>query len=211
MNRTARRRLIASVIVLLSCAGVITAVSAVAVQLPGGPLPTRIVPGTSDTSGTSGTLGAQSTPGAQAAWGAADGAIADEWISLDDDTHPALAGTDPALVSAMRDAAASAADDGIVFRVTSGWRSAGYQQSLLDQAIARDGETEARAYVATPETSSHVTGTALDIGQTDADYWLIQHGSEFGVCQTYANEIWHFELAVAPGGECPAPRPDAAS
>ena len=27
---------------------------------------------------------------------------------------------------------------------------------------------------------------------TDADDWLIQHGSDYGLCQTYANEMWHF-------------------
>jgi D-alanyl-D-alanine carboxypeptidase len=36
-----------------------------------------------------------------------------------------------------------------------------------------------------------------------ADYWLIQHGAEYGLCQVYANEIWHFELLTDSGGTCP--------
>jgi hypothetical protein len=49
-----------------------------------------------------------------------------------------------------------------------------------------------------------VTGDAVDIGPTDADDWLIQHGSTYGLCQIFANELWHFELATTPGGDCPA-------
>ena len=60
----------------------------------------------------------------------------------------------------------------------------------------------------TPDESAHVTGDAVDVGPTDAMYWLARHGSDHGLCQTYANEIWHFELAVEPGGRCPAPAAD---
>jgi hypothetical protein len=55
-----------------------------------------------------------------------------------------------------------------------------------------------------------VTGDAVDLGPTQADDWVIRHGADYGLCQTYANELWHFELATEPGGSCPAPRPDAA-
>ena len=63
----------------------------------------------------------------------------------------------------------------------------------------------------TPDKTTHVTGDAVDIGYTDADYWLMQYGNEYGLCQSYANEIWHFELAVEPGEACPAPLTDATS
>lgn len=62
---------------------------------------------------------------------------------------------------------------------------------------------EASKWVHSPSLSKHVSGQAVDIGPTDADDWLIQHGSDYGLCQTYANEMWHFELATTPGGECP--------
>ena len=61
-----------------------------------------------------------------------------------------------------------------------------------------------------PTARSHVTGHAVDIGPVDAQFWLIEHGARYGICQTYANERWHFELATAPGGTCPALLPDAA-
>jgi zinc D-Ala-D-Ala carboxypeptidase len=49
----------------------------------------------------------------------------------------------------------------------------------------------------------------VDVLPTRADDWLIQHGDAYGLCQSYANEMWHFELSVAPGGTCPAPASDA--
>ncbi len=70
--------------------------------------------------------------------------------------------------------------------------------------MARYGsEDEARRYVATPDSSAHVTGDAVDLGPTDALSWLSQHGADYGLCQTFANEMWHYELATTPGGRCP--------
>jgi D-alanyl-D-alanine carboxypeptidase len=133
-------------------------------------------------------------------------------VTLADDRLPAISRLDPALLAALRQAQADAAADGIAFDVTSGWRSARYQQWLLDDAIERYGSEElARQYVATPDASHHVTGEAVDIGSLDAQLWLSQHGWEYGICQTYANERWHFELATEPGGVCPEMRADAAS
>jgi hypothetical protein len=57
--------------------------------------------------------------------------------------------------------------------------------------------------------SHHVTGHAVDIGPVDAASWLVQHGSDYGLCQVYANELWHFELVTTPGGQCRPLLPDA--
>lgn len=136
--------------------------------------------------------------------GVAGGEIPDGQATLDDDL-PAITGLDPALAAAVREAAADAAADGIDFWITSGWRSAAYQQDLLDQAVRQHGSLEAaRRTVSTPELSRHVTGEAVDIGPTEGAYWTIQHGAEYGLCQVYANEVWHFELLTEPGGTCPA-------
>lgn len=133
-------------------------------------------------------------------------------VTLADDALPAIARLDPALLDAMRQAEADAATDGVGFDVTSGWRSARYQQWLLDDAVERYGsEDVARQFVATPDGSRHVTGDAVDIGSLDAQLWLSQHGWRYGICQTYANERWHFELATDPGGTCPEMKADAAS
>ena len=116
------------------------------------------------------------------------------------------------LLAALQDAARDAHDDGIELVVTSGWRSRAHQRRLFVQAVARYGsEAEARRYVATPARSAHVTGDAVDVGPTDGAYWLGRHGSDYGLCQVFANEIWHFELATSPGGRCPAMLRDGAS
>jgi zinc D-Ala-D-Ala carboxypeptidase len=101
---------------------------------------------------------------------------------------------DRALVGALRQAATDAADDGVELYVTSGWRSPEYQQQLLQEAISKYGsEDEAARWVATPETSPHVSGDAVDIGPSDATAWLSAHGAEYGLCQIYSNEPWHYE------------------
>ncbi|MDD7961696.1 D-alanyl-D-alanine carboxypeptidase family protein [Microbacterium thalli] len=149
-------------------------------------------------------------PGTAFSPSADDGFIGDgAGVDLADDDLPAIARLDPELLAAMRAAEADAAGDGIRFQVTGGWRSAAYQQWLLDTRIAEVGEETARAYVATPEQSRHVNGDAVDIGPVDAQYWLISYGSDYGICQTYANEPWHFELATEPGRACPDMRTDA--
>jgi LAS superfamily LD-carboxypeptidase LdcB len=88
-----------------------------------------------------------------------------------------------------------AARDGIRFVVDSGWRSPEYQEQLLREAIAKYGsEREAARWVATPNTSPHVSGDAIDIGPPVAAAWLSKHGATYGLCQIYRNEPWHYEL-----------------
>ncbi|QIS03359.1 peptidase M15 [Nocardia brasiliensis] len=124
---------------------------------------------------------------------------------FDDDT-PSVANLDPELRAALRRAAVDAAADGIEFVVNSGWRSAPEQRQLLREAVAKYGSAdEAARWVATPETSAHVSGDAVDIGPVASAAWLSQHGTAYGLCQIYDNEPWHFELrpeAVQYG--CPA-------
>lgn len=143
-------------------------------------------------------------PTSSGSTGVAGGDVPGGAATLDDDI-PAITRLDPALAAAVRQAATDAAADDIDFWVTSGWRSPAFQQSLLDQAVEEYGSLEeARRFVSTPELSEHVSGNAVDIGPTEGSYWLIQHGTDYGLCQVYANEIWHFELLTEPGGTCPA-------
>jgi zinc D-Ala-D-Ala carboxypeptidase len=108
---------------------------------------------------------------------------------------PGVANLDPDLRGALRQAASDAADDGIELVVDSGWRSPEYQQQLLDEAVSKYGSVEEAArWVATPNTSAHVSGEAVDIGPSAATAWLSEHGAAYGLCQIYANEPWHFEL-----------------
>lgn len=123
----------------------------------------------------------------------ADGAVPDGVTVFDDDV-PAVANLDPDLLDALRQAAADAEDDGVGFQVNSGWRSPEYQDQLLREAISEYGsQEEAARWVATADTSPHVTGDAIDIGQSDATEWLSDHGAEYGLCQIYDNEPWHYE------------------
>jgi D-alanyl-D-alanine carboxypeptidase len=128
------------------------------------------------------------------ALGEADGAVPDGTTVFDDEI-PGVANLDPALLGALRQAAIDAADDGVEFFVDSGWRSPEYQNQLLREAVSEYGsEEEAARWVATAETSAHVSGDAVDIEHSDATAWLSEHGAEYGLCQIYSNEPWHYEL-----------------
>jgi zinc D-Ala-D-Ala carboxypeptidase len=126
--------------------------------------------------------------------GEADGVVPDG-VTVFDDAIPAVANLDPDLLKALRRAATAAADDGVEFYVNSGWRSPEYQDRLLREAVSKYGsEDEAARWVATAETSPHVSGDAADLGRSNATAWLSEHGTEYGLCQIYRNEPWHYEL-----------------
>jgi zinc D-Ala-D-Ala carboxypeptidase len=128
------------------------------------------------------------------ALGETDGVVPDG-VTVFDDQIPAVANLDPDLLKALRQAATDAADDGVEFYVNSGWRSPEYQNQLRREAVSKYGsEHEAARWVATAATSAHVSGEAVDIGHSDATVWLSRHGAEYGLCQIYRNESWHYEL-----------------
>jgi hypothetical protein len=142
--------------------------------------------------------------------GAADGAVPGGATVFDDEI-PGVANLDPALLGALRHAATDAAADGVELIVDSGWRSAEYQDQLLREAVSEYGsEEEAARWVATPETSAHVSGDAVDVGPLDAAAWLSEHGAGYGLCQIYRNEPWHYELRPEAGDRgCPPMYADA--
>jgi zinc D-Ala-D-Ala carboxypeptidase len=104
-------------------------------------------------------------------------------LTVFDNERPPVANLDPDLLGALRQAATDAAKDGIEIFINSGWRSPRYQERLLRQAVSKYGsEKKAARWVATSDTSSHVSGHAVDIGPSRATAWLSR------------NEPWHFEL-----------------
>jgi zinc D-Ala-D-Ala carboxypeptidase len=123
---------------------------------------------------------------------------------------PGVANLDPDLLGALREAATDAAGDGVEFVVNSGWRSPEHQERLLQEAVAKYGsEEEAARWVATADTSPHVSGDAVDIGPSDATAWLSENGARYGLCQIYGNEPWHYELRPeAIDHSCPPMYPD---
>jgi hypothetical protein len=144
------------------------------------------------------------------AGGTVDDGVVPDGVTVFDGEIPAVANLDPDLLGALRRAATVAARDGVEFSVNSGWRSPAYQDQLLREAVAEYGsEEEAARWVATADTSAHVSGDAVDLGHSGATEWLSEHGAEYGLCQIYRNEPWHYELrpeAVDRG--CPAPYAD---
>jgi D-alanyl-D-alanine carboxypeptidase len=132
-------------------------------------------------------------------------------VSPFDVTNPVIAWLDPPLLAAIQSAARGAEADGVGVQITSGWRTKGFQQRLFDDAVRTYGNVStAQQFVASPDASQHVVGKAVDVGPVEADTWLIRNGSRFGLCQIYANEIWHFELVADKNGGCPGLRPNAA-
>lgn len=129
-------------------------------------------------------------------------------ITVHESGYPGIDGISPELLAALRSASA---DAGIDFTVTSGWRSAEDQHELLRDAIGTYGSAaEAARWVATPETSAHVSGEAVDLGPWDATDWLSKYGASYGLCQVYDNEAWHYEFrGSAPTAGCPERYPDA--
>jgi hypothetical protein len=122
----------------------------------------------------------------------------------------AITGLDPELRRRFGAAAKAAGAVGVRLTITSGWRSAAAQQRIIAADIATYGSaTEAHRWVLPPDKSAHVQGEAIDVGPAAGAAWLGAHGAAFGLCRTYANESWHFEPVIAPGGTCPAPHPDS--
>lgn len=120
---------------------------------------------------------------------------------------------------------AAAKLDGISMILSSGYRSAVYQQQLYSGYVSKNGQAEADKSSARPNHSEHQTGLAADIGEVDhkcdleacfadtpSGRWLAAHAQEYGFIIRYqANttaitgyeyEPWHvrylgIELATA--------------
>ena len=140
----------------------------------------------------------------------ADGATASTapTTSVPPTTTSAPTGLDPGLINAFARARAAAADAGHRLTITSGFRTAGEQAAMLDAEVAKRGSrAEALWWVFPPETSMHVQGLAIDVGDGPAADWLADHGAHFGLCRTLDWEWWHFEWRARweAARSCPAP------
>ncbi|GAA1145296.1 MULTISPECIES: M15 family metallopeptidase [Microbacterium] len=191
-SRSLRQRRLTTVLGLALLAALVAGLIAVIAQQASAPASATIdAPG--GAAATDGTVDEQ------------DGKIEEaDRISVFADT-PAVSNLDADLLAAVRSAATAAEEDGIRLHVNSGWRSPAYQDELLADAVAKYGSAEEAArWVATPERSEHVSGKAIDLGPVAGQDWLSRHGAEFGLCQIYGNEPWHFELRPsAPANGCP--------
>ncbi|WP_084508038.1 M15 family metallopeptidase [Nocardia pseudovaccinii] len=119
-------------------------------------------------------------------------------------------GLEPGLAAAYTQAENQAHAEGVGLYINSGYRTPAEQQALWDDGVRTYGSPEeARRWVLPPNESTHVQGRAIDVGPQAGAQWLEANGNRWGLCRIYQNEWWHFELATAPGGACPALRADA--
>ncbi|WP_067689847.1 M15 family metallopeptidase [Nocardia jejuensis] len=119
-------------------------------------------------------------------------------------------GLDPVLALAYRVASDQAHAQGVELWIVSGYRTPAEQEQLWEEGIATYGSPEAaRRWVLPPGESTHVTGQAIDVGPRAGAQWLEDNGNRWGLCRTYDNEWWHFEIATVPGFACPPRLPDA--
>lgn len=116
-----------------------------------------------------------------------------------------------------------AAEDGIVLKMTTAYRSYAFQEILYNNYVSQYGEEEANRFSAKPGKSEHQTGLAVDVSAQSVDYqlteefgetlegkWLAAHSHEFGFIirypkgkedlTGYSYEPWHLRyvgLSVA--------------
>ncbi len=111
-----------------------------------------------------------------------------------DDAIPAVANLDPDLLA--RSAAPRRMQPATGSSSTSTAAGVpGDQERLFHEAVAKYGsKAEAARWVATPGTSAHESGDAVDLGPSAATAWLAGHGAAYGLCQIYRSEPWHYEL-----------------
>jgi D-alanyl-D-alanine carboxypeptidase len=158
------------------------------------------------------TLLAPEPPLSDLGLGEADGYVpVGVWLTLADDV-PAITNLDADLRAALEAAAVAAQERGTELSFTDAWRSSAYQQHIFDDAVLKYGsEEEARRWVKPADESEHVVGRAVDIATADAMDFLSRFGAEFGLCQIYANEAWHYEYVPDVTEECPAQLTDSTS
>ncbi|CAM4062005.1 M15 family metallopeptidase [Tsukamurella strandjordii] len=126
------------------------------------------------------------------------------------ETLPGTSGLAPDLADAYTAAAAQASAEGVTLSITSGKRTWAQQEWLWRDGLARYGSpAAARRWVLPPDESTHVTGRAIDVGPVAGAAWLQANGYRWGLCRTFDNEWWHFEVATSPGAPCPPTVPDA--
>jgi D-alanyl-D-alanine carboxypeptidase len=149
-------------------------------------------------------LGSTTPVSGSAELGPDDGYIAvGESVKLTDDV-PAVTKLDSKLRDALDRADAAAEARHVEITLVAGWRSERLQQYLFDSAVTKYGsEEEASRWVKPANQSLHQQGEAVDVATADAMDWLTRFGAPFGLCQTYANESWHFELTADSAGTCP--------
>lgn len=120
---------------------------------------------------------------------------------------------DPTLENRFRAAQAAASKEGVILRISSGFRTYSRQEYLFSRAVKKYGSYfKAAKWVAPPDISHHPKGLAIDVNypnEPESAQWLEINGYKFGLCRIFKNEWWHFEANIAPGWKCPKMYKDA--
>ena len=118
---------------------------------------------------------------------------------------------DERILQPLNEMMAAARSQGIVLQVNSGYRSFAEQQILFDNTLSywlatglsyEQALFETSRYLATPGTSEHHLGLAVDISEVSSWAWLHENSADFGFILRYpmgseeitgfAYEPWHF-------------------
>jgi D-alanyl-D-alanine carboxypeptidase len=93
---------------------------------------------------------------------------------------------------AWKSAVAAARADGVDLRVTDSYRT--YDQQV--ELAQRKGLYEDGGLAATPGTSNHGWGLAVDVDVTDpaTQNWITTNGYRFGFVEAVPREPWHWEF-----------------
>lgn len=105
------------------------------------------------------------------------------------------------IICKLKEMFSSAAAEGVMLQLNSGFRTMSEQQALYKRNCRRGGRC--RPATARPGTSNHQNGIAVDIStQTaPASYaWLRKRARFFGFIRAVASETWHWEFH--PGKRC---------
>ena len=140
------------------------------------------------------------------------GSIPDgQMVSPFDVGNPVVGLLDPLLLKAIQDAARAAADDGVELRLTSGWRSRGFQKRLFRRAVTTYEQRRRR------EPVRRITGRfdareGPGSGRRPRGRRRVddpQRGAVRPVSDLCQRDL-AFERAVDAAGNCPRLRPNAA-
>lgn len=112
-----------------------------------------------------------------------------------------------AAAEALAELSDAARKEGVTLLVSSAYRTYDYQKRLFDSEVKRVGEKKATSSLASPGTSQHQIGTAVDFGDitnsfadTRAGKWMEKNGGDFGWSLSYPKDLpseymwesWHW-------------------
>lgn len=117
-----------------------------------------------------------------------------------------------------------AAEDGVIIKMTTAYRSYDFQKILFDSYVQKEGEEKANTFSAKPGQSEHQTGLAVDVSSPSVDYqlsddygetkegkWLADNAYRFGFILRfpkgkenvtgYQYEPWHLRYVGLPAAK----------